>query len=110
MVDLVLTEADAGRTVEVAPRTAVQLRLPENPTTGYRWVLTLAPADCARIDGDRYLAPSGEAVGAGGLRVIGIAAVTASPCVLDLAYRRPWEREAPAAKAATFRLVTAPAN
>ena len=108
MVDLVLTEADAGRTVEVAPGTAIELRLPENPTTGYRWVLTLAPAACARIDGDRYLAPSGQAVGAGGLRVVGIAAVTGSPCALDLAYRRPWEQVAPAARELTFTLVAAP--
>lgn len=108
MVDLVVTETDAGRTVEVAPGTAVQLRLPENPTTGYRWVLTLAPAACARIDDDRHLAPSGQAVGAGGLRVVGIAAITASPCVADLAYRQPWEQDVPVAKALTFRFVAAP--
>ena len=43
MVRLILTEADAGRPVEVAPGAGVQLRLPENPTTGYRWILTVTP-------------------------------------------------------------------
>lgn len=106
MVDLVLTEADAGRTVEVAPGQAVQLRLPENPTTGYRWVLTMTPADCLAIASDGFERESAAAPGAGGVRVLDIKAVTAPECGLALAYRRPWEKEAPAASELAFRFVT----
>ena len=108
MVDLVLMEADSGRTVEVAPDTAVHLRLPENPTTGYRWVMTMTPPDCVRIGGDRFLRPSGAAIGAGGLRVVDITMVTESPCALAMAYRRPWETDAPAASELHYRFVTPP--
>ena len=65
MVDLVLMEADAGRAVEVAPGTAVRLRLPENPTTGYRWVMTMMPASCLEIGSDSFERPADAAPGAG---------------------------------------------
>lgn len=106
MVDLVLTEADAGRTVEVTPGQAVQLRLPENPTTGYRWVMTMTPASCLEIGVDGFEREAGAAPGAGGVRVIDIASVAAHPCKLALAYRRPWETGVPAASELDFRFVT----
>jgi inhibitor of cysteine peptidase len=106
MVDLVLTEADAGRTVEVAPGKAVQLRLPENPTTGYRWVMTMTPASCLEIGSNGFDRDPKAPPGAGGVRVVAIASVTAPACELALAYRRPWETDAPAASELLYRFVT----
>ena len=108
MVDLVLTEAEAGRTVQVAPDTLVRLRLPENPSTGYRWTMTMSPAACLRIGSDGFERPDGTAPGRGGMRVIAISAVTAPSCALTLAYRRPWESETPAESELVYRFVTAP--
>jgi len=106
MFDLVLVEADAGRTVEVVPGTAVQLRLPENPSTGYRWVMTMAPASCLKIGMDSFeLAAEATAPGAGGVRVIAIASLSAPACELALAYRRPWETAAPPVSELVYRFV-----
>ncbi|MGE3292912.1 MAG: protease inhibitor I42 family protein [Geminicoccaceae bacterium] len=80
--------------------------MPENPTTGYRWVMTVSPAHCLEIGSDAFERETGAAPGAGGVRVIGIASVTMSECGLSLAYRRPWETEAPAASLLEFRFVT----
>jgi inhibitor of cysteine peptidase len=107
MVDLVLTEADAGRTVQVAPDTVVHLRLPENPSTGYHWTVTIAPAECLRVGADRFERASDSTVGAGGIRVIEIA-VAVPHCALTLAYRRPWDSETSAASELVYRFVTAP--
>ena len=37
---LILTEADGGREVPVSAGQEIELRLPENPTTGMRWAFT----------------------------------------------------------------------
>ncbi|MGB3556839.1 MAG: protease inhibitor I42 family protein [Jannaschia sp.] len=37
--DLILTPEDGGREVPVTPGASVELRLPENPTTGFRWTV-----------------------------------------------------------------------
>lgn len=105
MVDLVLTEADAGRTVAVAPGVAVQLRLAENPTTGYRWTLTVTPAGCLQASADTFERPDTAAVGAGGVRVVDIKTSDAPSCELGLAYRRPWESEDLTASRLTYRFV-----
>lgn len=107
-MDLVLTEADSGRTIEVAQAAAVRLRLPENPTTGYRWVLTMRPAACLELGSDSFERPAAAMPGAGGVRVLEIDAVPLSPCELALASRRPWETEGAPASALTYRFVQTP--
>lgn len=107
-MDLLLTQADAGRTVEVAPGASVRLRLPENPTTGYRWVLTMQPAGCLELASDRFERASAAMPGAGGVRVLEINAVPISPCELALASRRAWATESAPASQLTYRFVAPP--
>ena len=107
-MDLLLTEADSGRTIEVAPAVTVRLRLPENPTTGYRWVLTMQPAGCLEPATDSFERPAAAMPGAGGVRVLEIAAVPVAPCELSLAARRSWETEGAPASELTYRFVRAP--
>lgn len=77
-----LGAADDGRSVELRPGQVVVLRLPENPTTGYRWE---APAGLALL-ADSF-EPGGAAAGAAGLRVLRFEAGAGS-YRFDL--RRPW--------------------
>lgn len=107
-MDLLLTQADAGRTVEVAPAASVRLRLPENPTTGYRWVLTMRPAGCLELASDTFERPSAAMPGEGGVRRLEISAVPISPCELALASRRAWETEGTSASELTYRFVRSP--
>lgn len=107
MLDLVLTEADAGRTVEVAPGAEVQLRLPENPTTGYRWTLTVTPAGCLQVTADAFERPDTAAVGAGGVRVVDVKPAGVPSCELGLAHRRPWEGEDQIASRLSYRFIPA---
>lgn len=107
-MDLLLTEADSGRTVEVAPATSVRLRLPENPSTGYRWMLTMQPAGCLELGSDNFERPSAAMPGAGGVRALAISAVPLTPCKLTLSSRRAWEAEVAPAPELTYRFVRTP--
>lgn len=69
----------------------VEIRLPENPTTGYRWELVSGVIEVL----DSVLEPtpgSAGALGAGGTRVLVVRVGDGDELVLEL--RRPWEAEA----------------
>lgn len=65
MTMLSLVETDNGRTVDVGVGDVVQVTLPENATTGYRWAIDRYAEDVIEAVGSepRYRS---EAVGSGG--------------------------------------------
>ena len=67
------------------------LRLPENPTTGYRWELSVS-AGLSVVD-DTYVSSdtSGRLMGAGGNRVWKIAVSGKGTRSVRAVYRRSWE-------------------
>jgi inhibitor of cysteine peptidase len=88
---LVLTSEDAGgrRSVSVGER--IEVRLPERPTTGYRWQADVDASALRQVD-DRY---EGEAAprGAAGVRSLTFEALRPGRARLRLASRRAWEGE-----------------
>lgn len=125
--DIRLSMEDAGKTVRVPAGAVVELRLDENPTTGYRW--TLPPETCCEMVEDRYEPQAGreevgrgetgreetgreetgrEAAGAGAasVRVLSFRVKGGAPARLALELRRTWEEgEAPLAR---FEIELAP--
>ena len=104
METVTVTEADSGRSLAVAPGTQVVLRLPENPTTGYRWRITAEAAPVLRPQEDAY-APGASMPGAGGQHRWTWQAAQPGEAALRLDYARPWET-GPAARhfAVTIRV------
>lgn len=98
METVTLTEADAGRAITVTPGQHVVLRLPENPTTGYRWSIPMA----LEVAGDSY-EPGGAATGAAGQRVLTLVA-PGQPAQVELRLQRPHGGEA----AQTFTVMLQP--
>lgn len=84
MDTVTLTEADSGRSIAVAPGTQVILRLPENPSTGYRWQIPSG----VTIASDQFQ-EIGTGAGAGGERMLTVVASTASVRVV-FELSRPW--------------------
>jgi inhibitor of cysteine peptidase len=82
----VLTVDDHGGAVTIRPGETVEVRLAENPTTGYRWQLEPLDADVA----DAYTASS-AAAGAGGMRVFRVTARSAGDAEVRATLRRSWE-------------------
>ncbi len=89
MAELALTEADSGKTVEVGVGDTLSVRLPEKPSTGYRW-------SARRAVGLRQAATRAEpaaALGGEGYRVFEFRAARAGRLELRLENRREWEPE-----------------
>jgi inhibitor of cysteine peptidase len=87
----VFTEADSGRTFTAAVGDVLEIRVVENPSTGYKWTLT--PSAGLERRADDFVAPSTspQMVGAPGTRVVTFAATASGrPQVIGV-YARPWE-------------------
>ncbi len=118
--DIRLSMEDAGKTVRVPAGAVVELRLDENPTTGYRW--TLPPETCCEMVEDRNEPQAGEdgreetgreetgreetgrdpagreaaaAAGAASVRVLSFRFKGGAPARLALELRRAWEEGEP---------------
>ena len=88
--DLVLTEQDGGREVPVSAGQVIELRLAENPTTGFRWTFD-APG--IEVIEDRY-EDTGEGLGAGSTRVLRLR-VPAADTDLHLRRGQKWDPAMP---------------
>ncbi len=82
-------QMEASGTCRVAVGEPVVVRLPENPGTGYQWTVT--SAEGLEVGSDEYEAPDSAAPGAGGHRVITVAASRAGTAHLHVERRRVWE-------------------
>jgi inhibitor of cysteine peptidase len=103
-----LTEADAGRTIELRTGDRLSISLGGNPTTGYSWGLAAVDERVLAPKGKPGYAASSEAVGAGGVFAFEFEAVAAGQTALHLVYRRPWEKRRPAQTFAVNVTVQAP--
>jgi len=91
----VIDEADNGREVRVALGEIIELRLPENRTTGFKWIIKSSGEPVCGLLDDRFIA--GEKThGGGGTRQWRLRAVAAGTAHLELALSRSWEGQPPA--------------
>jgi predicted secreted protein len=88
---LVLTEDNAGQTVEVQQGQTFQISLEGNLTTGYNWVL--APQDPVLLEqqGDPEYKAANNLVGSPGTITFTMRAVSPGKTTLHFDYKRPWE-------------------
>ncbi|MGH8445303.1 MAG: protease inhibitor I42 family protein [Solimonas sp.] len=96
-----VTEADAGKTVQLSAGQSLEVRLESNPTTGYRWQLTLPDDAPLRQHGEPEYQAGAYAegiVGAGGVETWRFDAARAGRVGLRFEYRRPFEQGLPPGK------------
>jgi inhibitor of cysteine peptidase len=99
MTTTALTEAAHGRAVHLAVGDTLSLRLAENPSTGYRWQLTLGTG--LEAAGDDYapgLPATAGVVGAAGERHFSIRATQAGDSTVSAVLRRGWDAAAAPAR------------
>jgi inhibitor of cysteine peptidase len=82
---------DNGTTVHIHSRDIITVRLPENPTTGYRWNITTGPGLLTLDDTYIYADPSAGMTGEGGVRFLTMEPETTGTEYISAVYKRPWE-------------------
>lgn len=94
-VDLrVFTSEDSGKEYNLSVGEEFQVRLWENPTTGYLWTILGSVSSHSELV-DRKFTPGNDArrVGSGGERTFVFRAVKPGRAVLHMTLKRPWEKE-----------------
>jgi inhibitor of cysteine peptidase len=95
MQEIELTESDHGRSYEILQGDSITIRIPEIPTTGYRWVAREFNHQVIMFKDSNYsLNPEGQ-IGGGGLRTFSFKAVSPGQSNLVLVLEREWEKEKP---------------
>lgn len=84
---MILNENDSGRTVKIGIDEVITVRLIENPTTGYRWLVE-SLGGLEQIS-DRF--ESDEAIGASGVREFHFRATKVGLYQLNIKNWREWE-------------------
>ncbi len=82
-----------GRTIRAHVGDTLVVRLPGNPTTGYRWSVARIPKSL-RLLGSVYVPSPPRRIGQGGTFVFRFKTTSGSGS-LRLVYRRPWEESTP---------------
>ena len=84
-------QTNNGGTYNIPLDTLIQLRLPENPTTGFSWNLSVTPG--ISILNDTYIPndTSGKLVGSGGVHLWFLKATGPGDQGISGVYVRPWE-------------------
>ncbi len=103
-----LTEADAGRTVELRAGDRLSISLGGNPAAGYAWELAAVDKQVVTPRGKPGYQASSAAVGSGGTFAFEFEATAAGQTVLRLVYRRPWEKRRRPAQSFTVTVVVEP--
>jgi len=101
MSDYTITNSDRGKTVTLKAGQSLTLRLNQNPTTGYRWIIPTFDAQLIRLTDDRFESTAANKpmmMGAGGQRILILQASRPGTIQLNLENKRSWDLESPSAE------------
>ena len=91
--EIVIFHSDQGNEFEAHPGDLIVIRLPENPTTGYRWELDVDDDRGVALQDSDYSAASRPGIGGGGMRTFRLKARRPGTVRVELRLRRKWEPE-----------------
>lgn len=89
--EIVLNQADNGRTVTLNGSQVLVLNLESNPSTGYSWAVQSMDGGVLQQVGDYEWIPSSGLLGAPGTQVLRFAGAAEGQTTLTLNYARSWE-------------------
>jgi len=98
-----LTQADADTIRVVQLGESLKLYLPENPSTGFRWSIDIAPPEAAAVTASHW-SPAGPGVGAAGIREFLITVRKTGTVTLHTKLWREWEGESSVTWRLQFKL------
>jgi len=84
---MVIDASHSGQHIVLEIGEVAEVRLPENPSTGFRWRVVTEGGPACRLDDSGFHGAQGPP-GRGGEHVWRLVGVSAGPCELRLAYSR----------------------
>ena len=103
--------SDSGGVAALIPEQPLVVRLPANPSTGYRWSYTVKGDEVLRLDSVSGVGkPPNGMVGVPGDEVWSFRAQGVGRVVLNYVYTRPWEKHMAPAQTFTLTVVVKPAQ
>ena len=93
-----LTEADAGRSIELRAGDALEVTLPGNASTGFQWEVKSVDTSILKPGGEPEFKASSNALGSSGQFTLRFGAVAPGQTQLQLIYHRPFEKDTPPAQ------------
>jgi inhibitor of cysteine peptidase len=98
-----ITEDSNGTEIDLAAGETLEVRLQENPSTGFKWVLESAGKGACALVGDAF--ENGGAIpGQPGTHRWEFRAEQAGSGTITLSYQRPWEEKQSPARSFTLRV------
>ena len=97
-----ITESSNGTEIDLAAGETLEVRLVENRSTGFRWVLESTGEGACTLVGDAF--EKGSAIGQPGTHHWEFRAGVAGSGTITLSYLRPWEETQPPARSFTLRV------
>ena len=90
------TKPDQGTVQILARGESFEVRLPENPTTGYVWEVEKIPGAVLDLERETFEAETADPriMGRGGIKIFVFKAREPGTGEIDLRHRRPWMRDA----------------
>jgi inhibitor of cysteine peptidase len=93
VAEYVFREKDNAELAQVERGARITIELTENPTTGYRWMISRINEVLLVPEGDEFLPPDQKSPGAGGLRRFFFRTKSAGSTALTLINKRAWQRD-----------------
>lgn len=104
---LLIQQENNGQTFDATIGQVFEIRLPENPTTGFRWDMASGKPAYAVIR-DEFRPPQPARPGAPGEHTWELKALAAGDCEIELSYRRRWQPDDQPANTFRVRLHVTP--
>jgi inhibitor of cysteine peptidase len=90
---VVVSEADAGKTITLDAGQRLEVRLPGNQTTGFSWIPGDVDSAILAAQGEAEYAASSDLLGASGTFIFRYEAAGEGTQELSYAYLKPWESD-----------------
>lgn len=105
MTIISINQDSADQRIDVSVGDSIVVTLPENPTTGFRWILNTDLSPVAELRSDAFDQGGREMFGAPGSRRFTFVVAQAGEANLGLENRQEWEPDASAAKTFSITVV-----
>ncbi len=97
-----ITEDSNGTEIDLAAGETLEVRLQENRSTGFKWVLESAGEGVCALAGDAF--EKGSAIGQPGTHRWEFRAERPGSTIITLSHQRPWEEKQSPARRFTLRV------